>query len=61
MIKWDARLYLELLDITHLIVHLNLECIDLEELCSPLRLVFAIHGSLSRGVQVADELVGRDC
>lgn len=61
MIEWHARLYLEFLDITHLVVHLNLECIDLEELCSTLRLVFAIHGSLGCGVQVANELVGRDC
>jgi len=43
-------MYLEFLDVTHLIVHLNLECIDLEELCSPLRLVLTIHGSLGRGV-----------
>jgi len=50
---------LELLDVTHLIVHLNLERIDLEELGASLRLVFAVHGSFGSGVQVADELVDK--
>lgn len=51
-------MHLQFLDVTHLIVHLNLECIDLKELSPSLGLILAIHGSFGRGVQITDELAG---
>jgi hypothetical protein len=48
--------YLELLDVPHLVVHLNLERIDFEELGAPLRLILVIHRGFCRGMEVTNKL-----